>query len=63
VVTLVVPSSDAVAQVRTDRDGIEPARALAAARAAQGHIGRARRLATDASAASAAPTCFASRLR
>jgi DNA polymerase III subunit delta' len=51
VVTLVVPSSDAVAQVLTDRDGIEPARALAAARAAQGHIGRARRLATDASAA------------
>jgi DNA polymerase-3 subunit delta' len=33
------------------RDGIEPARALAAARAAQGHVGRARRLATDASAA------------
>ena len=51
VVTLVVPSSHAVAQVLTDRDGIEPARALAAARAAQGHIGRARRLATDASAA------------
>jgi DNA polymerase-3 subunit delta' len=51
VVTLVVPSSDAVAQVLTDRDGIEPARALAAARAAQGHIGRARRLAIDASAA------------
>jgi DNA polymerase III subunit delta' len=51
VVTLVVPSSDAVAQVLTDRDGIEPARALAVARAAQGHIGRARRLATDASAA------------
>jgi DNA polymerase-3 subunit delta' len=51
VVTLVVPSSDAVARVLTDRDGIEPARALAAARAAQGHIGRARRLATDASAA------------
>ena len=51
VVTLVVPSSAAVAQVLTERDGIEPARALAAARAAQGHIGRARRLATDASAA------------
>jgi DNA polymerase-3 subunit delta' len=33
------------------RDGIEPARALAAARAAQGHVGRARRLALDASAA------------
>jgi DNA polymerase III subunit delta' len=51
VVTLVVPSSAAVAQVLTERDGIEPARALAAARAAQGHIGRARRLALDASAA------------
>jgi len=51
VVTLVVPSSDAVAQVLIDRDGIEPARALAAARAAQGHVGRARRLALDASAA------------
>ena len=35
----------------TERDGIEPARALAAARAAQGHVGRARRLALDASAA------------
>ena len=50
-VTLVVPSSEAVAKVLTERDGIEPARALAAARAAQGHVGRARRLATDASAA------------
>jgi DNA polymerase-3 subunit delta' len=51
VVNLVVPSSDAVAQVLVERDGIEPARALAAARAAQGHIGRARRLATDPAAA------------
>ena len=51
VVTLVVPSSAAVAQVLTERDGIEPARALAAARAAQGHIGRARRLAVDPAAA------------
>jgi DNA polymerase-3 subunit delta' len=51
VVTLVVPSSAAVAQVLVERDGIEPARALAAARAAQGHIGRARRLATDPAAA------------
>ena len=33
------------------RDGIEPAAALAAARAAQGHVGRARRLALDSSAA------------
>jgi DNA polymerase-3 subunit delta' len=51
VVTLVVPSSAAVAQVLAERDGIEPDRALAAARAAQGHIGRARRLATDPAAA------------
>ncbi len=47
VVTLRVPSSEAVAGVLTSRDGIDPARALAAARAAQGHVGRARRLATD----------------
>ncbi len=51
VVTLVVPASSAVAQVLIERDGIEPARALAAARAAQGHVGRARRLAVDAAAA------------
>ena len=51
VVTLVVPSSAAVAKVLTERDGIEPARALDAARAAQGHVGRARRLAVDESAA------------
>jgi DNA polymerase-3 subunit delta' len=47
VVTLRVPSSAAVAGVLTARDGIEPGAALAAARAAQGHVGRARRLATD----------------
>jgi DNA polymerase-3 subunit delta' len=51
VVTLVVPSSAAVAKVLTERDGIEPAKALAAARAAQGHVGRARRLARDPEAA------------
>jgi DNA polymerase III subunit delta' len=51
VVTLVVPSSSAVAKVLVTRDGIDPDRALAAARAAQGHVGRARRLATDAEAA------------
>ena len=32
-------------------EGVDPGRALAAARAAQGHVGRARRLATDAEAA------------
>jgi DNA polymerase III subunit delta' len=50
-VTLAVPASSAVAEVLVTRDGIEPAAALAAARAAQGHVGRARRLATDAGAA------------
>jgi DNA polymerase-3 subunit delta' len=50
-VTLVVPSSAAVAKVLTERDGIDPARALDAARAAQGHVGRARRLALDEAAA------------
>jgi DNA polymerase III subunit delta' len=51
VVPLVVPASEAVAQVLVSRDGIDPEAALAAARAAQGHVGRARRLASDASAA------------
>ena len=51
VVTLVVPASAAVARVLSTRDGIEPATALAAARAAQGHVGRARRLAVDPAAA------------
>jgi len=51
VVTLRVPPSEAVARVLTERDGIDPDRALAAARAAQGHVGRARRLVTDPSAA------------
>jgi len=51
VMTLRVPPSSAVASVLVQRDGIDPDRALAAARAAQGHIGRARRLATDPSAA------------
>jgi DNA polymerase III subunit delta' len=51
VMTLRVPPSEAVARVLTERDGIEPERALAAARAAQGHVGRARRLVTDPSAA------------
>lgn len=38
---------EAVADVLIRRDGIDPERAHAAARATQGHIGRARRLATD----------------
>jgi DNA polymerase-3 subunit delta' len=46
-VTLRTPPARAVAEVLTLRDGIEEDIAAAAARAAQGHIGRARRLATD----------------
>ncbi|MGW2053518.1 DNA polymerase III subunit delta' [Streptomyces sp. NPDC001840] len=41
------PPVEAVADVLIRRDGIEPEAARAAARATQGHIGRARRLATD----------------
>lgn len=48
--TLRTPPVEAVAEVLVRRDGIEPAVAAAAARATQGHIGRARRLATDESA-------------
>lgn len=46
-VTLRTPPSAAVADVLVRRDGIDPDVATDAARAAQGHIGRARRLATD----------------
>ncbi len=49
-ITLRTPSSAAVAAVLA-REGIGHERALAAARAAMGHIGRARRLATDPEAA------------
>ncbi|MET8509729.1 DNA polymerase III subunit delta' [Streptomyces sp. NPDC004787] len=45
--SLTTPSVEAVADVLIRRDGIEPERAHAAARATQGHIDRARRLATD----------------
>ncbi|MEX2289927.1 MAG: DNA polymerase III subunit delta' [Mycobacteriales bacterium] len=41
------PPSEAVARVLVERDGVEPAMAAFAAQAAQGHIGRAKRLATD----------------
>jgi DNA polymerase-3 subunit delta' len=44
------PSADAVTDVLVRRDGVEPGAARAAALAAQGHIGRARRLATDEAA-------------
>jgi len=49
-VTLRTPRTAAVAEVLA-RSGVGPDQALAAARAAQGHIGRARRLATDPQAA------------
>lgn len=46
-VTLRTPPAEAIAAMLSRRDGIDRVRALQAARAAQGHIGRARRLATD----------------
>jgi DNA polymerase-3 subunit delta' len=49
-VVLRTPPAEAIAGVLT-REGVAPDRAIAAARAAQGHIGRARRLATDPEAA------------
>jgi DNA polymerase III subunit delta' len=49
-VTLRTPPTAAVAEV-LQREGIGAEQALAAARAAQGHVGRARRLATDPEAA------------
>jgi DNA polymerase-3 subunit delta' len=44
-VPLRTPPADAVAEVLVRRDGVDPAMAAFAAQAAQGHIGRARRLA------------------
>ena len=49
-VTLRTPRTEAVAQT-LEYEGVPAVLALTAARAAQGHIGRARRLATDPSAA------------
>ncbi|GAA0925664.1 DNA polymerase III subunit delta' [Streptomyces thermoalcalitolerans] len=49
-VTLRTPSVDAVADMLVRREGVEPEVAAAAARATQGHIDRARRLATDPAA-------------
>ncbi len=45
-VPLVTPSAASVAAL-LERDGVDPGMAAFAARAAQGHIGRARRIATD----------------
>jgi DNA polymerase III subunit delta' len=50
VVALRTPPTDAVASVLVSRDGVSPVMAEFAARAASGHVGRARRLATDESA-------------
>jgi DNA polymerase III subunit delta' len=47
VVTLHQPSAEAVATVLRSRDGIAPDVAAWAAAAAQGHVGRARRIAAD----------------
>jgi DNA polymerase-3 subunit delta' len=46
-VPLRTPPVEAVAEVLVRRDGVDPAMAAFAAQAAQGHIGRARRLALD----------------
>ena len=46
-----IPPAEAVAELLVTRDGVEPAAALAAARAAQSHIGIAKRLATSPEAA------------
>jgi DNA polymerase-3 subunit delta' len=46
-VRLVTPTARAVAEVLVRRDGVDPDMAAFAAHASQGHIGRARRLATD----------------
>jgi DNA polymerase III subunit delta' len=52
VVALRTPPTSAVASVLVSRDGVPPDVADFAARAAQGHVGRARRLATDEAARS-----------
>ncbi|RKS75344.1 DNA polymerase-3 subunit delta' [Motilibacter peucedani] len=49
-VLLRTPPVAAVADLLVRRDGVDPAMASFAARASQGHVGRARRLATDESA-------------
>jgi len=49
-IALVTPTADAVAALLVERDGVDPAVAEQAARAAQSHIGVARRLARDAGA-------------
>lgn len=51
VISLGSPGVDAIAQVLQTRDGIDPERAAWAASVCGGHVGRARRLATDPEAA------------
>lgn len=51
-VALVTPSTAAIAGVLRDRDGLDPEQALWAASVCGGHVGRARRLATDPEARS-----------
>ncbi|MCA2242195.1 DNA polymerase III subunit delta' [Mycobacterium sp. WUMAC-067] len=46
-VALVTPSTEAIAHVLVDRDGLSPETADWAASVSGGHVGRARRLATD----------------
>ncbi|SFO32931.1 DNA polymerase III subunit delta' [Amycolatopsis rubida] len=49
-VPLRTPPAEAIAQVLISRDGVEPERANWAAAVCNGHVGRARRLATDEAA-------------
>ncbi|MCQ4121684.1 DNA polymerase III subunit delta' [Rhodococcus tibetensis] len=49
-VPLVTPSAEAIAQVLRERDGVGPDEARLAASISGGHVGRARRLATDLNA-------------
>lgn len=63
VLSLATPPAEAVAEVLTTRDGIEHDVALWAARAAQGHVGRAKRLATDPSARNRRQTVLSVPLR
>lgn len=50
VMSLTTPPTAAVAEVLVHRDGVQPDQAAWAAQAAQGHVGRARRLARDPAA-------------
>ena len=62
-VALRVPPVDAVAALLVERDGIDPAVAAVAARAAQSHVGIARRLARDPQARARRATVLSIPLR